>query len=305
MQEAVARALPGHDGVLALEISAAVHVAGVTGVPVVFEEAELAVLRDQYLREPAGARRLRRGLTWWKYARFVRRLCRQAAFTTVVSEAERAILGTLGCDLARVAVVPNGVDVDDLDWPRPPQPARRVIYPGSLTYSANLDAVTWFLDSMLPIVRRDLPDVDVWVTGAVGDARLPDVFADARPTLTGNLPDVRPAIAGSAVCVVPLRLGGGTRLKILQAMALGTPVVATSKGAEGLDVTPGRDILIGDTPDAFAAHVIRLLNDPGLADTLSTAARALVRSRYTWARCGAILDEVVQRAVTKGETTLR
>ena len=90
-----------------------------------------------------------------------------------------------------------------------------------------------------------------------------------RPTLTGNLPDVRPAIAGSAVCVVPLRIGGGTRLKILQAMALGTPVVSTSKGAEGLDVTPGRDILIGDTPDAFAAQVVRLLNDAALADTLS------------------------------------
>ena len=98
---------------------------------------------------------------------------------------------------------------------------------------------------------------------------------------------------------MPLRVGGGTRLKILQAMALGTPVVATSKGAEGLDVTPGRDILIGDTPEEFAAHVIRLLADRALADNVAAAARTLVRDRYTWARSGAMLDEVVRLAVSE------
>ena len=110
--------------------------------------------------------------------------------------------------------------------------------------------------------------------------------------------DVRPAIAERAVCVVPLRVGGGTRLKILQAMALGTPVVATSKGAEGLDVHPERDILIGDTPERFSAQVLRVLEDPALGCRLAAAARLLVSEQYTWERSGERLNEAVSEAVS-------
>lgn len=295
MARAVRRAAPGHDAAVALEVTAGLYFLEDASIPVVLEEAEVTVIRDQ-VRAAHGLPRVRRRLTWWKYARFVRTLARRAAFTTVVSEAERAILEDIGCEPRRLAVVPNGADTADLDWPRDAV-EERLIYPGSLTYSANRDAVQWFLQSTLPLVHRARPQVEFWVTGATGAEPLTGVRPEARFVLTGHLPDVRPAVAGSAVCVVPLRIGGGTRLKILQAMALGTPVVSTSKGAEGLDVTPGRDILIGDTPETLASHVLRLLTDRGFADQVAAAARALVRDRYTWARSGAILEDVLRRAV--------
>jgi glycosyltransferase involved in cell wall biosynthesis len=295
MKALVRRALPGHDVAVALGLWAVPYLADETAVPVVFEEAELAIVRDEYLSAPGVLRRLRRGLTWWKYSRFVRRLCGRAAQTTVASEQERTILRSIGCDASRVTVVPNAVDAEDLDWPRPSAPAPRLIYAGSPTYAPNLDAVTWFAASALPIIQRSRPSTGFWVTGRA-DERAAACERESGVMFTGYLPDVRAAIAESAVCVVPLRIGGGTRLKILQAMALGTPVVSTTKGAEGLDVTPGHDILIGDTADELAAHVLRLLDDPALATRLAHAARELVRTQYTWARSGATLNGVIGAA---------
>ena len=104
-------------------------------------------------------------------------------------------------------------------------------------------------------------------------------------------------LSESAACVVPLRVGGGTRLKVLQAMALGTPVVSTRKGIEGLEVEPGRDVLVADDGPAFAADVLRILNEPALVDALSTAGHRLVRDRYGWDAIGGALESVVQRAV--------
>jgi glycosyltransferase involved in cell wall biosynthesis len=285
----------GQDAAIALEVTAALYFRHVRIVPFVFEEAEVAVIRDQVVSEARLARKLRRGLTWWKYSRFIRGLCERAAYTTVVSEAERAILEEFGCDASRLAVVPNGVDPADLEWPRG-NVFDRLIYPGALSFAPNRDAVEWFLAAILPLVHRARPDVDFWVTGNAAGVALPNPGPAARLTLTGHLPDVRPPVAESAVCVVPLRVGGGTRVKILQAMALGTPVVSTSKGAEGLAVTPGRDILIGDTPEQFAAHVVRLLSDPAAREGMAAEARALVRDHYTWTQSGARLNDVVQLA---------
>jgi glycosyltransferase involved in cell wall biosynthesis len=298
--EMLARArasVSGHDAAIALAVTAALYLRDINTLPLVFEEAEVAVVRDAYTSEDRRAQRLRRGLTWWKYSRFIRNLCGRFGRTTVVSEAERALLEQVGCDPRRIAVVPNGVDASDLAWSARPV-RNRLIYPGSMTYAANLDAVRWFLGAILPIIDRGRPPVEFWVTGSTDGVAVSALPNTDRLTLTGHLPDVRPAVAESTICVVPLRIGGGTRLKILQAMALGTPVVATSKGAEGLEVTPGRDILLGDTPEAFAAHVCRLLSDDTMRERISAEARALVRDRYTWARSAARLNEVVSDAVS-------
>jgi glycosyltransferase involved in cell wall biosynthesis len=115
---------------------------------------------------------------------------------------------------------------------------------------------------------------------------------------TGRVENIEEAVAGSAVCVVPLRLGGGTRLKILQSMALGTPVVSTSKGAEGLEISDGQDILLADTPEAFSSQVLHLLSDDRLHERLSTKGRDLVSSRYAWAVIGRQLDAVLAETMT-------
>jgi glycosyltransferase involved in cell wall biosynthesis len=123
-----------------------------------------------------------------------------------------------------------------------------------------------------------------------------------RPTddvvFTGRLPDVRPTVADSRVAIVPLRLGGGTRVKVLQAMALGTPVVSTSKGVEGLDLEPDVDVLVADEPEAFAARVVSLLEDDALQTRLSARGRSVAEAR-TWQRSAAILERVIERAVAE------
>jgi len=117
--------------------------------------------------------------------------------------------------------------------------------------------------------------------------------------------DVRLPVAGSAACVAPLRQGGGTRLKILEAMALGTPVVATSKGAEGLGVTPGENILIADEPADFADHVIHVLRDAAQRELLATNARRLVEERYDWIEIGRRFVDLVEEAVERRERAAR
>jgi glycosyltransferase involved in cell wall biosynthesis len=130
-------------------------------------------------------------------------------------------------------------------------------------------------------------------------ANLPLPPAD-RVTLTGFVDDVRPLIAAAGVSVVPLRVGGGTRLKILEAMALRTPVVTTSKGAEGLDVQPGEHLLIADTPEAFAAASLRLLQEPGLRQRLADNAYRLVAEKYDWAVTMPRFLELVERVAGVG-----
>ena len=121
----------------------------------------------------------------------------------------------------------------------------------------------------------------------------------ALPIFTGRLPDVKAAVAGSAVAVVPLQSGGGTRLKVLEALALGTPVVSTSKGVEGIDLTDGVHALVADTPDAFAAAILQLLDDPGLAARMSEAGRTLIAGAYTWDAIGRRLLDVVDGAIER------
>jgi len=117
--------------------------------------------------------------------------------------------------------------------------------------------------------------------------------------LTGYLDDIRPAVAQSWACVVPLRVGGGTRLKILEAMALGTPVISTSKGAEGLDVTHEENVLIADSPNDFAQAVLRVLEDKTLRTKLSANGRRLVEERYSWKMCASQLEQLLHQVVEK------
>jgi glycosyltransferase involved in cell wall biosynthesis len=125
---------------------------------------------------------------------------------------------------------------------------------------------------------------------------------DGHVELTGYLPDIRPAVAESWACVVPLRLGGGTRLKILEAMALGTPVVSTMKGAEGLEVQDGVDLLIAETPGEFAEQVLRIMGSVGLREELARNAARLVAAKYEWSRIGAGFCNAVEQLVLTKNT---
>ncbi len=196
------------------------------------------------------------------------------------SEDQRA----LGDD-ARVRVVPNGVDVDRYQ-PSPLPAAPRVVFTGHLAYGPNVDAVTWFATHVWPRVRATVPEA-TW--DVVGRAPAPEVQRlDGRAGIRvhADVPSTRPFLDGARVVVVPVRVGSGTRLKALEAMACGRPVVGTTVGLEGLAVEDGVQVLRRDAPEAMAAAVVDLLADSGRCHALGAAGRAHVVDRFDWSDVG-------------------
>jgi glycosyltransferase involved in cell wall biosynthesis len=191
----------------------------------------------------------------------------------------------------RTAVVPNAADVDYYQ-PRasdPPPDGRTVIFFGLLSYVPNVDGVNHFVKDIWPLIAEAHPAARCKI---IGGRPPPSLLALAGPRveLAGFVPDLRPHLAAAAVVVVPLRLGGGTRLKIVEAMAMGKAIVSTTLGAEGIEATPGRDILIEDKPADFADSVNRLLAEPSLAACIGQSARRLAVERYAWSGAARALE---------------
>lgn len=201
---------------------------------------------------------------------------------------------------ATTVVIPNAADVEHLQ-PRPTDPApdgRTVLFFGLLSTVPNVDGVVFFLREIWPRIAAARPDARFVVVGA---NPAPAIRAHAGPgvTIVGPVDDLRPHLAAAAVIVVPLRLGSGTRLKILEAWAMARPVVSTSLGAEGLDAVPGRHLLIADDPSDFAGSVLRLLAEPGLAGELGRAGRSLVSERYSWRGAAGMLEGFFRQVLAR------
>ncbi len=289
-----------YDAIVAFQAQVARYVLTVDGPARVIDvDTALAwQMRERYLRQAGVVARGRTWLSWRKAAAAERALFTRYQACTVSSQREVAYLQELVGPSSRVEVIPNGVDCASH---RPGLAAKRpgtLIYSGALTYSANYDAMRYFTQDIFPMVRAECPDATLRITGSTSGVDIAALGMDGV-TLTGYLDDVRPAVAESSVCVVPLREGGGTRLKILEAMALGTAVVSTTKGAEGLDVVDGEHLLIADDPAEFATGTVKLLRDAGLRERLSANARRLVEKHYDWAAIGGLFRQVVERAVAE------
>jgi glycosyltransferase involved in cell wall biosynthesis len=295
LQDRVDALVPSHDASIAFQLGAVLYLDHHRRLPRLFEELEVSVIRDRSLHA-AIQTRLRNAATWWKLARFARRLVATFDHTTVVSADERNILVRIGCDPARVSIVPNAVPDSLTERPLVQPVAGRLIYPGAVTFDANLDAVQWFCRTTLPLIAERVAEVSLRVTGSVDGVDPRELPAGPDVVFTGQLDDIDAEIASSVVCVVPLREGGGTRLKVLRALALGTPVVSTSKGVEGLALEPDHDVLIGDTPEAFASAVCRLLQDDGLRRSLAGRGRDVIRERFLWSRSGHLLGQALEHA---------
>ena len=163
-----------------------------------------------------------------------------------------------------------------------------MLFIGRMDYHANIDAALYFVKNIWPLIHARRPELRLVIAGA---QPAPAIVAlrEQGITVTGTVADVRPFYRSALVSVVPLRVGGGTRLKVLEAMAAGTPVVSTTLGAEGLAVTLGKDILLADTPQAFADAVVSLQADSEQWRELATNARQLVQARYDWSVIGDVL----------------
>lgn len=221
-----------------------------------------------------------------------RRILHNARGHVVCSERERAVLRGW-VPGARIEVVENGVDTAYFRGAAG-SPSRRLVFVGTMDYFPNVDAVTSFAARVWPELRAALPGLTLSIVGAKPVPAVTALREIAGIEVTGTVPDVRPYYADALAAVVPLRTGGGTRLKIPEAMAAGVPVISSTLGAEGLDATPGRDFLLAEADDAGAwvRQVTRLATDAAERARIAEAAFALVRDRYDWETLGARLARI-------------
>lgn len=269
------------------------------GVPVVLNahNVEHHLLEQRIAVERRRAARAFLRLQLPLLRRYETEACRSASAVLACSEPDAAVLRALA-PATPVQVVPNGVDLER-NRPLPPTRPRQLVFVGQMGWFPNREGVEWFLAEVFPRILARHPDCRFTLVGKAGDLVVPAAVAHATD-IAGFVPDVRPPVQAAAVCVVPLLSGSGTRLKVLEAMALGKAIVTTTIGSEGIALQDGVDALYGDDADAFAAAVCRLLDAPGDAARLGAAARRLAEARYGWDAIGRdmlpLYDDLVERS---------
>ncbi|MGA9393415.1 MAG: glycosyltransferase family 4 protein [Candidatus Sulfotelmatobacter sp.] len=241
-------------------------------------------------------------LEWRKMKAAEGRYLRLADLVLTVSETDRDAFSSI-LDPEKIAVIPTGVDVDYFQPSPEKEAANSLVFTGSMDWLPNEDAIFYFADAILPLIKQRFPDISLKVVGRNPSRNLQALAASEKCIeLTGWVNDIRPFLARGAVCVVPLRIGGGTRLKIFEAMAMGKAVVSTSVGAEGLAVQSGENILLADTPNDFAESVISLLTHQGRRQQLGTAARTLVQEDYSWTKVAQDFSSALQGVISRTRT---
>ena len=279
-------------------ISVADYIDDVASIPTVMAHigAESYMIRRRIPQERSRLRRLFFRREAVSLERYERAMCSRVAMNLAVSELDRDLLKQVAPQ-APFEVVENGADVDFFR-PVARSRAKRLVFAGRLDQASNRDGLRWFLQSAWPLIAKTHPEATFDIIGPTPPA---DIVAmagtDRRITVHGLVPDVRVHFASASVVVSPLRDGGGTRLKILDALAMGMPLVATTVACEGIDITPGRHALIADTPDEFNAQISRLFADPDLCDRLSAEGRALIETRYSWQSIGSKLARLYRSQV--------
>jgi len=248
-------------------------------------------------------KRLLYGAQYRRMLRFEEQTIRRFEGVLAVSDADRDTFTRLypGAAANPVHVVPTGVDTaffaPPSDDPEAASPAtsRSLIFTGSMDWLPNEDAMLFFCRDILPLIRAEEPDVTVSIVGRAPTPVVRRLAADAGVEVTGRVDDVRPYMRDAAVYIVPLRIGGGTRLKIFEAMAMRKAVVSTTVGAEGLPVKGGEHLLLADEPRGFARAVVRLLRDLDKRRAVEQAARALVVDNYDWSVVAGDLEDALVR----------
>lgn len=214
-----------------------------------------------------------------------------------ISEQEAGTLARLAPQ-ARVCLAPNGVDSAYFSpaevMPQENQPGGQILFIGTMSYLPNIDAVHYFSAQILPLIRHNYPQAVFQIAGRDPDPKLKALANEPYIQIGGFVEDIRPSLAACSVFVVPLRAGAGTRLKILEALAMGKAVVSTTIGAEGLNVQPEENILIADQPAEFARQTMRLLADPELRIRLGQAGRRLVERQYSWEKIAVGVGQLYQ-----------
>ena len=246
----------------------------------VLDDIDLAfVTKSRELVDKKGIKRLVASVESKRMTEYVSKTWAGLDRIIAMSEVDRGKLKELN-EAMKVSVIPNGVDVNYFRPTSSKQQDNRIVFLGGSLHYPNVDAMAFFSREIFPLLQNDIKDASLTVIGEFTER---SVLQSVNPViLTGYVDDVRPHLAGGRVLVAPIRIGGGTRLKILEAMAMGIPVVSTAVGCEGIDVTDGKDIFIADDPILFAERIKLLLTDESIAAGLAQNGRRLVEQKYSW-----------------------
>ena len=227
--------------------------------------------------------------------RYERRVSRDAGHIVAVSKTDAEQMRRL-FEVTRVSEIPTGVNLEFFQPPAARPAGADLVFVGSMDWLPNVDGVLWFVREVLPLIRRRRPETSVAVVGRMPGPKIVQLgVEDRRIEITGTVPDIRPYLWSGAVSIVPLRIGGGTRLKIYEAMAAKIPVVSTTIGAEGLTAHPPDDIRIADTPEAFAEQCLELLGDGAVRDRVAAAAWQMVHDNFSWDHVSRCFENIMQK----------
>ena len=275
-------------------------VAGLGGLPLVLSTQNASwCYYARRARTPGPAvDRARDAVEARRAARFVRRWSRLYERIVATSDVDARRFAAI---VERpVDVVPNGADFAAFTPAPPLESPPTAIFTGTLSHPPNVYGAIWFVREVWPLVRERLPDARFRIVGRDPAPALRALAGADGVELVGAVPDIRPCFAASTIAVVPLHDGGGTRLKIAEALACGRAVVSTSVGAEGLDLEPGRHLLVEDGAQAFAAATVRALTDRELRARLAADGREEARRRFDWPALGDRFADVLERAARRG-----
>lgn len=284
------------------------NVPTVTQVPVIYfaHNVEHMIWKRLAVNTRGVLKRALLHIEWRKMRRIEARTCRRVRLTVAVSPQDRDMLAALA-PASDVCAVPTGVDINYFANSDIAEVHDRIVFVGSMDWHPNEDAVLHFIDDILPEIRLLRPSVSMTVVGRNPSMRLRQAAKLANVSITGTVDDVRTHVAEAAVVVVPLRVGGGTRLKIFEALAMGKAVVSTTIGAEGLPLQDGVHFVCADAAHVFAHAVVSLLVNAPLRHRLGTTGRKLVEKNYGWievvAQFESLLEEATQPATILRETS--
>jgi len=233
-----------------------------------------------------------------KFYSYERKMFPEFNTVTCVSDIEKDILSKI-CPDIDIELVPNGVDIFLYKADYESEKEETLVFTGSMDWLPNEDAAIYFTKDILPLIKREIKDIEFYVVGSNPTDKVLELDKDANVIVTGNVEDIKPYIAQASVYVVPLRIGGGTRLKILEALAMGKAIVSTSIGAEGLELSDGENILIADEPEIFADSIKRLLMQKGFRRQIGIAGRRLVEDEYNWLKIGKKLINIYKKVLDR------
>jgi sugar transferase (PEP-CTERM/EpsH1 system associated) len=281
-------------------LRAAPYTADITGIPKVFDAVDsLALAYDRARSNPHGSL-INRAFTtteWLKMRSYEPRMLQHFDHVLVSSPVDGSHLES--SPGPQVEVLPNGVDLDYFSYQgngrNKAENSDRLVFLGKMSYYVNVDSMLYFSQHILPLIQAHRPDVRISIVGWQPTSAIQSLAANPAIKVTGGVPDVRPYLANATVCVCPMISGSGIQNKVLQAMAIGTPVVTTSLACQAMQVNHEEHLLVADNPETFALQVVRLLADPELRRKLSQNARSYVERNHDWVEIGKQLENMYYR----------